>query len=146
MTGRALAIGAAVLAFIPLVLSQIDGDADLDPFFAALVVAALVVAATASPATPRRSGRLLGQLVVMAWLFVAAWAAFLLLQFQVTCGCSMPDPASLPPPRVSAGLATALHVLATYGGGVLVTLATFGPIAQRGRLPVQPDGPGPPPA
>ncbi|MBA2721153.1 MAG: hypothetical protein H0U52_18215 [Chloroflexi bacterium] len=121
------ALGAAVLAAIPLVLSGLDGDADLDPIFAALVVVALVVAAIAErPAS--RQVRLVGRLLALSWIGVAVWAAFLLVWYQTACGCSSPDPASLPPPATYAGLpATAFHLLATFGGGLLVAFAAFGP-------------------
>ncbi|HUP54081.1 MAG TPA: hypothetical protein VM408_01135 [Methylomirabilota bacterium] len=122
------AIAAAVLAAIPLTLSWLDGDADLDPFFAALVVVALVVAAIAERPTASRQIRLVGRFLALAWIGVAVWAAFLLVWYQTACGCSMVDPASLPPPATYLGLpATAFHLLATYGGGLLVAFAAFGP-------------------
>ena len=122
------ALVAAVLAALPLVLSRLDGDADLDPFFAALVVAALVVAAIAERPTASRQVRLVGRLLALAWIGVAVWAAFLLVMFQTACGCSSPDPASLPPPATYLGLpATAFHLLATYGGSLLVAFAAFHP-------------------
>ncbi|MDQ3128871.1 MAG: hypothetical protein M3Q66_10545 [Chloroflexota bacterium] len=129
-----LAVVAAVLAAIPLVLSRLDGDGDLDPFFAALVVAALVIAFTAARAHGSQEARLIGRLIVGAWLMAGACAAFLLIWSQSTCGCSSPDPASLPPLPTYVGLpATAFHLLATYGGGILVAFATFGPVAPSRR-------------
>jgi hypothetical protein len=122
------AVVAAVLAAIPLVLSRLDGDADLDPFFAGLVVAALTVAAIAARPTASRQVRLVGRLIALAWIGVAIWAAVLLGMYQTACACSMPDPSGLPPVTTSIGLpATAFHLLATYGGGLLVAFAAFRP-------------------
>ena len=124
----AMALVAAVLAVIPLLLSRVDGDADLDPFFAILVVAALVIAFTVSRPPRNRVAWAAGRLLALAWLGAAAWAAFLLAMYQTACGCSMPEPSSLPPLPTYLGLpATAFHVLATYGGGLLVALAVFLP-------------------
>lgn len=126
--GSLLAIGAAVLAAIPLGLSRLDGDGDIDPFFAILVIASLAIAITTARADRSRPALLIGRLIAVAWLMAAAWAGFLLAMFQTACGCSMPDPAGLPPLPTYAGLpATAFHLLATYGGGLLVGLAAFWP-------------------
>jgi hypothetical protein len=109
-----------MLAAIPLVLSRLDGDGDLDPFFAALVVAAVAVAVLVSQAPTRPAARLAASLIVLAWFATAAVIAALLFVHQTACGCSSPDPASFPPPPTYAGLpATAFHLLATYGGGFL---------------------------
>jgi drug/metabolite transporter (DMT)-like permease len=122
------ALLAAVLAAIPLVLSRLDGDADLDPFFAALVVAALVVAAIAARPTAGHQVRLVGRRHALAWIGVAVWAAVLLGMYQSACACSTPDPSGLPPVATYLGLpATAFHLLATYGGGLLVAFAALRP-------------------
>ena len=124
----ALPLIAAVLAAIPLVLSRLDGDADLDPFFAILVVAALVISLTVSRPPGNRLAWATGRLLAVAWLGAAAWAAFLLAMYQIACGCSSPEPSSVPPLPTYLGLpATAFHLLATYGGGLLVGLAVFLP-------------------
>ncbi len=124
----ALPLIAAVLAAIPLVLSRFDGDADLDPFFAILVIAALVIAVEVSRAPTSPVARITGILLTLAWLGAAAAAAFLLVMYQTACGCSMVDPSSQPPLPTYAGLpATTFHLLATYGGGLLVALAVFLP-------------------
>ena len=76
--------------------------------------------------------------IALAWWAVALWIAFLLAWFQTACGCSSPDPASLPPQPTWLGLgATAYHLAATYGGAVLVALAAFGPRV----MPPGPDEP-----
>lgn len=124
----ALPVIAAGLAAIPLVLSRLDGDADLDPFFAILVVIALLSALAVSRAPTSRLARITGRALALAWLGAAVSAAFLLVMYQSACGCSMPDPAGLPPLPTYVGLpATAFHLLATYGGGLLVALAVFVP-------------------
>ncbi|HET7701917.1 MAG TPA: hypothetical protein VFK35_00840 [Candidatus Limnocylindrales bacterium] len=122
--GSRLALSAAVLAAIPLVLTRLDGDGDLDPFFAALVVAAITVAALISLASGRPVARLISWLIVLAWFAAGAVIAFLLVMYQSACGCSSPDPSSFPPAPTDWGLpATAFHLLATYGGGALLALA-----------------------
>jgi len=124
----ALPVIAAVLAAIPLVLSRLDGDADLDPFFAILVVVALIVAVAVSRGPFSPVAWATGRLLALAWLGAAASAAFLLMMYQSACGCSMVDPSSLPPVATYVGLpATAFHLLATYGGGLFVALAVFVP-------------------
>ncbi len=124
--GARLAVVAAVLAAIPLVLSRLDGDADLDPFFAILVVGALLVAAIATSTRRGRTAFLATRLIATAWIGAALVAAVLLGMYQAACGCSRPDPASLPPLSTALGLpATAFHVLATYGGGLLVAIVAF---------------------
>lgn len=123
-----LPVVAALLAAIPLLLSRVDGDADLDPFFALLVAAALVISIAVSRAPSSRVAWTTARVVALAWLGAAAWAAFLLAMYQTACGCSMPEPASQPPLPTYGGLpATAFHLLATYGGGGLVALAVFLP-------------------
>lgn len=119
-----LAVGAAVLAAIPLALSRLDGDGDLDPFFAILVVAALTVAALTALAPSHPATRPISWLIVLAWFAAGAAIAFLLVIYQWACACSRPDPASFPPAASYLGLpATAFHLLATYGGGALVALS-----------------------
>ena len=56
--GSLLAIGAAVLAPIHLGLSRLDGDGDLDPFFAIVVVVAVVIAVAVSRAPTSRPARI----------------------------------------------------------------------------------------
>ena len=130
-----LGVGAAVLAAIPLVLSRLDGDGDLDPFFAVLLVAALAIAALTTPEglrDPRRG--LVAVALVVAWLGAAAWAGFLLAWFQTACGCSSPAPTAPPATGLDAvNFATISHVAATYGGGLLVALAVFGGGPRRAR-------------
>lgn len=131
----ALPLVAAALAAIPLVLSRLDGDADLDPFFAILVVAALVIAVAVSRAPTNPVACTTGRLLVLVWLGAAAWAAFLLAMYQTACGCSMVDPSSRPPLPTYLGLpATTFHLLATYGGGMLVALAAFVPARATRRM------------
>lgn len=129
-----LPVVAAVLAAIPLVLSRLDGDADLDPFFAILVAAALVIAVAVSRPPTNAVAWTTARLLTLTWLGAAAAAAYLLVMFQTACGCSMVDPVGLPPLPTYLGLpATAFHLLATYGGGLIVALAVFLPAHQRRR-------------
>jgi hypothetical protein len=128
-----LSIAAAALAAIPLVISRLDGDADRDPFFIALVIVALTIAVLARE--PVGVGAFaVSAVLVVAWLAAAGLIAVLLVMYQRACACSLPDPASLPPAASYAGLpATAFHLLATYGGGLLVAIAVFGRRAVRRR-------------
>jgi Trk-type K+ transport system membrane component len=128
-----LALVAAVLAAIPLLLSRLDADGDLDPFFAVLVLVALFVAlaATRERGSPARRGAML---LAVAWLGAGAAAAFLLVMYQTACGCSTPDLSAFPPTPTYLGFsATTFHLIATYGGGPLVALAAFLPPASAGR-------------
>ena len=115
------ALAAALLAGIPLVLSRLDGDSDLDPFFVLLVAAALAVAILPTVAPTQPAAKVVAWLIVVVWFAAAAVIAALLFMYQTACACSRPDLSHLPPPRTYAGLpATAYHLLATYGGGLLV--------------------------
>ncbi len=130
----ALALIAAGLAAVPLLISRLDGDADLDPFFLILVVASLLVAALLARSPVGLPARYATKALAVTWIVAAAWAAALLVNFQLACACSRPDPASLPAAPL-AGLATAFHVLATYGGGALVAIAAFArPASVRDRV------------
>jgi hypothetical protein len=123
-----LALAAAALAAVPLRFSRIDGDADLDSFFVILAGAAVVVALLLGRDPAGRRRVLTARAIAVAWLIVGAVILVLLGMSGITCGCSSPDPASLPPAPTLAGLpATAFHVLATYGGGLLVAIAAFVP-------------------
>lgn len=147
----ALPLVAAGLAVVPLAISRIDGDGDLDPFFAVLAVAALVVAALLGRVARRPTALRLATAIAVAWWIAAVWAAVLLAMYQAACACSRVDPASLPPPSTIAGLpvpalATVTHVLATYGGGLLVAgalvWARFVARATRGARPEDPPSGG----
>jgi drug/metabolite transporter (DMT)-like permease len=134
MIWPALALAAAVLAAIPLVLSRLDGDSDLDPFFLVLVMAALAVAILMAQPAERRVARLAARGIALAWLATGVVIAVLLGMYQTACGCSRVEPSSLPPVSTWAGLpATAFHLLATYGGGTLVAIAAFGARERRPR-------------
>ena len=114
-------VAAAVLAGIPLLLSRTDGGGDLDPFFVILVVAALAVAILPTVAPTQPAANVVAWLIVVAWFIAAAVIAALLFWSETACACSRPDLSHLPPPPTYAGLpATAYHLLATYGGGLLV--------------------------
>ncbi len=130
----ALPLVAAALAAIPLVLSRLDGDADLDPFFAILVVAALAIAMAVSRPATNPVAWTTARLLTLAWLGAAVAAAYLLVMYQSACRCSMVDPAGLPPLPTYLGLpTTTFHLLATYGGGLHVALAVFLPAHQSRR-------------
>lgn len=119
-----LSLGAAALALVADVVSQLDGDTDLVPFFAILAVAAFVVAvAVGSPFQGRH--RLVARAVTVGWAIAAVWIGALLVMYQVSCACSRAGP--LAPEATYLGLpATAYHLAATYLGGALLLVATFG--------------------
>ncbi len=134
----ALALVAAGLAAIPLVISRLVGETDLDPFFLILVAASLLVAGLLWRAPDHPGTRYATRAIAVAWVGAAAWAAALLVNFQMACACSRIDPASLPPRPPLAQLATFFHVLATYGGGALVAIAAFAAPARPAPAPATP--------
>ena len=129
-----LALAASALAGLAAVISSLDGDADLVPFFVALTFAGGVAAWAAHlPFVGAR--RRLASAIAWAWLVTGAWVGVLLGMFQAM--------ASSPPPTPEAtylGLtATIYHLLGLYGGLALITLAVFGPDGRLGRAGPEPE-------
>ena len=86
-----LAIGAAALAAVAALVSQLDGDTDLVPFFVGLTVLGGIGAfAVREPYTENR--RVTGGVAATLWIAAAFIIGGLLLWHQALCGCSMPEP------------------------------------------------------
>ncbi len=114
------AIGAAAVALVALVVAQLDGDTDIVPFFAALIVAGAALAWLVVDARARWR-RVAAVAIVALWLIAAVWIGGLLLVYQASCACSQPPPAA---ERTYLGLtATVYHLIGLYGGLVLAALA-----------------------
>lgn len=120
-----LGLAASALAGLAAVISSLDADPDLVPFFVGLTFLGGVVAwAVAGPASPRHRRIAVG--AAGLWTLAAVWVAVLLLMFlTVWQGSSSPPPG---PVQTYLGLpGTVYHLLGLYGGWALVALATFGP-------------------
>ena len=129
-----LALGAALLSVGAAIASAVSGEGDVIVFFAVLAAVAVIIAALAAgPWT--RPARLVARSLAVGWVVAAVWIAGLLVWYQSTCGCSSPAPSG-PPPNVGGIPTTIFHLLATYVGGALVTVATFSDrIAARANAP-----------
>lgn len=117
-----LAIGAAALATVAAIVSQLDGDADFVPFFLGLTaLGAAGALAVREPYTDNR--RVFGAMAATVWLAVAFMVGGLLLWERALCACSGPIPTA---EATYLGLtATVYHVAAVYLGGALIAVAAF---------------------
>jgi hypothetical protein len=124
-----LAVAATLLCVPALATSVAHGDPVLVAFFAALSVAAGVVALLArGPWESWRRG--IGMLVGIAWILVGV-AIWVLVGLFRSAGSL---PTEMPPESTYLGLtATFYHLVAICGGGVLVITAVFAP--ERESLP-----------
>jgi len=131
-----LALAASALAALAAVISSLDGDADLVPFFVALTFAGGVAAWAVHPPYQGLRRRF-AVVIAWAWLIAGAWVAVLLGLFQAS-----PSSGPLPGPEATyVGLtATIYHLLGLYGGLLLMMAGVFGP---EGRL--ERSGPDPEP-
>jgi hypothetical protein len=119
------ALTACALAFVAVVVSVLDNAREPMAFFAAATVLAAIQAwAGREPYAGGR--RAIGTGIAFVWLMAAAWIGLLLLAYQ---GASWPPPE---PEATYLGLtATIYHLVALYGGAVLVTLAGLWPPVTR---------------
>ena len=124
------AIAAASLAAVAAVVANLDGDADIVPFFVALTLAGGVGAwATHEPYRGRRS--LLARGIGGLWLIAGGWIGVLLVMYRASCGCSLPEP--IGPDATYLGLtATVYHLAGVYLGGALMAVAAFSRALTRG--------------
>lgn len=116
-----LSVGAVALAVIAVGVSILDNAQEGVAFFAAAAILAAVQAWGArEPFAGGRRRLSIG--IAAAWLIAAAWVGLLLVMSQ---GASRPEPE---PEATYLGLtATIYHLVALYGGAVLVTLSAFLP-------------------
>jgi hypothetical protein len=115
------ALSACVLALVAVLVSILDDAREPLAFFSVAAVLAAIQAW--SVREPYMGGRrVVGIGITFVWLMSAVWIGLLLLIYQ---------PASRPPPEPEAtylGLtATFYHLLALYGGSLLVTIAGWWP-------------------
>lgn len=122
LTRTFVAAVATALAAVAGVVSALDGDADLVPFFVGLTVAGSIGAwAVREPYGGDR--RRLAQAIGGLWLIAASWIGALLIWQQVLCACSMPLPIR---EFTYLGLtATVYHLAGVYLGGALMAVAAF---------------------
>jgi hypothetical protein len=123
-TSRPLLAVAATLLCVPaLAISVLDGDSVLVAFFAALSVAAGVVALLArGPWEGWRRG--IGMLVGIAWIVVGIAIALFIGSFRSAGSL----PVEMPPESTYLGLtASFYHLVAICGGGALIVTAVFAP-------------------
>lgn len=117
-----LAGGASTVAGLAAVISSLDGDADLVPFFIGLTfLGGLGAASLHEPVTDRR--RLLARTTALVWLAAAGVIGAALVWERALCACTSAPP---PPPETYIGLtATIYHVAGVYLGGALLAVAAF---------------------
>ena len=124
-----LALGASFLAGLAAVISSLDGDADLVPFYVGLTFLGGVGAwGSAVPAGPRLW---VARVAALLWLVAAIWVAVLLVMSVTVWQASSPPPT---PEDTYFGLtATVYRVMGLYGGMVLMLISAFGPVGLLAR-------------
>ena len=122
LTRSLLAILASALAAVAGLVSQLDGDIDLVPFFVGLTVLGATGAFVVRAPYPERR-RIFGVMIATAWIAAALTIGGLLVWEQALCGCSRPEPIA---EATYLGLtATAYHLAGVFLGGALMTVAAF---------------------
>jgi hypothetical protein len=127
-----LGLAASVLAGLAAVVSSLDGDADLVPFFVGLTFLGGLEAWAAHPPFegPRRS---VAAGAALLWGLAASWVAVLLVMTVTVWYGSGPSPQ---PEALYFGLtATVYHVIGLFGGAVLVLVSAFAPPSWFQALP-----------
>ncbi len=118
----ALALAAAGLTALALVASSGRTTGGYAEFFAVLTAAALVVALAGRYPGSSAHDRA-AKVVAVAWDATVLYAAGLLVYFDQLRSSPTPGP-----PVLFLGVPIVVyHVLAAYGGAVLVSVASFGP-------------------
>ena len=117
-----LAAAAASLAGVAAIISALDGDTDLVPFFVGLTAAG-GIGAWAVRAPYGGGRRRLAQAIGGLWLIAAGWIGALLIWQGAICGCSMPPP--MPESTYVGMTATVYHLAGVYLGGALMAVAAF---------------------
>ena len=128
----ALALLAMLLSAAACVVSVLDGDDAVAPYFLVTTVAGGGVALGLTDAAGT-AGLIVARLVAILWLLSVFVIATLLVFERITCGCSQLLPVN--PPNLYLGLpATAYHLVAAFGSAALIVVAAFGR-RFRGRAP-----------
>ena len=117
-------LAASLLAGLAAVISSMDHDANLVPFFVGLtVLGGINTWAVREPYGGMRLRIAIG--TALLWAFAAAWVTVLLVMSVTVWQASGPPPS---PEDTYAGLtATMYRVVGMFGGGALVLGATFVP-------------------
>jgi len=119
---------AALLCAVALAVSVLDDAAEALAFFTvALVAAALQAWAGREPYEGPRRG--VSVAIALLWWIAAAWIGVLLLMYQ--SGSSRPEP--LPEATYLGLTATVYHLVALYGGALLVAVAAAWPMPELPR-------------
>ena len=120
----ALALAASALAGLAAVISSLDGDADLVPFFVGLTfLGGLGAWAAHDPFEGAR--RSVARGAALLWGVAATWVAVLLVMSVTVWQASGPPPQ---PAALYLGLtATVYHVIGLFGGAVLMLISAFAP-------------------
>jgi hypothetical protein len=118
-----LALVAMLLSALAGVVSVLDGDFAVAPYFLVTTVAGGIVALGLTPGDGM-VGLILARLLAILWLLSVFVIGTLLVFERITCGCSQQLPV---PPNLYLGLpATAYHLIATFGSTALIVIAAFG--------------------
>ena len=115
-----LALAAAALSGVAVLVSALDDAQEALAFFVAATIVALGQARLGSDASS--AARRGAWFIAVVWILAGAWIGVLLLMYQ-TASRATPGPEA-----TYLGLtATVYHLVALYGGMVLVTLAAWLP-------------------
>lgn len=128
-----MGLAASALAGLAVVVSSLDGDAELVPFFVGLTfLGGLEAWAAHEPFEGTRRSVAAG--AALLWALAASWVAVLLVMYVTVWQASSSPPQ--PPQALYVGLtATVYHVVGLFGGVVLVLISAFAPQSWFERLP-----------
>ena len=122
----ALGLVASALAGLAAVISSLDGDGDIVPFFVGLTFVGGVAAWAAQPPFEGRRARV-AKGVALVWLVAAIWVGVLLLMYVTVWQASSTSGPSPVADQTYLGIpATAYHLIGLFGGSVLVLVLAFG--------------------
>jgi hypothetical protein len=127
-----LALLASALAGLAAVISSLDGDADLVPFFIGLTLLG-GVGAWALALPPADGRRRIGLGAALVWLFAAGWVAVLLGMEGTVWQASSPPP--MPEDSYAGLTATGYRVIGLFGGAIAMAAAAYLPERWLRRVP-----------
>jgi hypothetical protein len=121
-----LGLVGSALTGLAAVISSLDNDADLVPFFVGLMFLGGLEAWAAHPPFEGQR-RLVARGASFVWLMAAAWVGVLLLMSVTVIQASSPFPR---PEATYLGLtATVYHAVGLWGGATFMLVSAFGPDA-----------------
>jgi hypothetical protein len=127
-----LALVASALAGLAAVISSLDGDADLVPFFIGLTFLG-GIGAWAFALPPTGSRRRIGTGAALVWLLAAGWTAVLLVMERTVWQASSPP--ALPEETYAGLTATGYRVIGLFGGAIAMAAAAYLPERWLRRVP-----------